>query len=84
MPAAPMGIPGCPEFAFSTPSAESILIVFTHKLSSFVIIFSKSSFLLSPDVQFLISSTGPRVLSASEGISCPIHCIYEHYLATFC
>jgi hypothetical protein len=39
MAAAPMGIPGCPELAFSTPSAESILIVFMQVSSSFLVIF---------------------------------------------
>ena len=34
MVAAPIGIPGCPEFAFCTASIESIRIVLMHSSSS--------------------------------------------------
>jgi len=44
MGAAPIGIPGCPELAFSTPSAESILMVLTHNSSNFDVISCLSSF----------------------------------------
>jgi hypothetical protein len=51
--AAPMGIPGCPELAFSTESAESIRIVFIHKsFRLFISLFSTPFYVYDPSILF--------------------------------
>ncbi len=46
MSAAPMGAPGCPDFAFSTASADRNLIVFTESWARSTDVVGMCSFLL--------------------------------------
>ena len=64
-----MGIPGWPEFAFCTPSIESVLIVLAQSLASFVLAMNGILKLVGGEVESKIQKDDCR-LKNKNAIQC--------------